>query len=185
MPGLCLGLLALLFGWLWTLPLGAAKSDADPRIVDLSVAIDNLQVLLSFSLAGAFDEQLRRRIESGLPTSLGYQFELTRTRKRWFDKRVILGELQVVAMYNGITREYLINYKYDGNLTESRVVRDPQALEPAMTELYRFPAFQLDSVADRQNLRVRVRAEVGTRTVFFFVPTTAQTPWAEAQLELP
>lgn len=151
----------------------------DARIVDLDVKVDNRQLLFSFRLVGAFSENLQRRIDSGLPTSLLYRFELIRNRRTWFDKRVAASEVQVIAMYNAVTREYLINYKHDGTLTESRVVRDVDGLVASLTEFERFPTFTLEPVEIDQRLRARVRAELGTRTMFFFIPTKVTTDWAD------
>ena len=156
----------------------------EPEIVDLIVENDNRQVRFSFRLVGAFDDSLRRKIDSGVPTSLLYRMQLLRDRKRWFDKTVLSSTLQVIAMYNAITREYLINYKHNGDLIDSRLVRDPQELEAAMTHFEGFAAFDLAPEVSDQRLLGRVRAELGTRTVFFFIPTTLTTDWANRRLRL-
>ena len=178
---------ALLLLTLLLLPSSFAqdsKEPGEPRIVDFEIVNDNLQVKVSFRLVGAFDDVLKRRIESGVPTSLLYRVQLLRDRKRWFDKRVFSSTLQVIAMYNAITREYLINYKHDGDLIDSRLVRDPKELEAAMTEFESFPALTLDPESTDQRLLGRVRAELGTSTIFFFIPTTVTTPWADKPLTL-
>lgn len=155
---------------------------ANARIVDLEVKNDNRRIAFSFRLAGAFDENLRRKIESGVPTGLLYRLQLVRERKGWFDKRVRDSSLQMIAMYNAITREYLLNIKHDGNLIDSRLIQDPRELEEAMTRFESFHAFAVEPEHVDQKLRARVRAELGTNTVFFFIPTTWTTDWADARL---
>ncbi|MCP3962823.1 MAG: DUF4390 domain-containing protein [bacterium] len=154
---------------------------ADARVTDLRLSFDGQRILLSFKLLGAFDENLRKRVDSGLPTSLTFDLELVRSRKSWFDKAVDSGTLQVLAMYNAVTREYLINFKHDGDLIESRVVKDATELERAMTEFTDFMVFSTEGKNPRQRLRVRVRAELRTKTVFFFIPSTVHTDWAETR----
>ncbi len=153
----------------------------DPRITDLRLAFEKQQIQLSFKLLGALDDDLRKRLESGLPTSFIFDFQLVRTRRSWFNKSVDSGSLQVTAMYNAVTREYLINYKHDGSLFDSRVVKDPAELEATMTELVAFPVFSTEGKNPQQRLRVRVRAELRTKTVFFFIPSTVHTDWAETR----
>lgn len=153
----------------------------DPRITDVRIAFDNQQIKLSFKLLGALDDDLRKRLDSGLPTGFMFEFQLVRTRKSWFDKSVDSGTLQVTAMYNAVTREYLINFKHDGNLIDSRVVKDSAELETAMTEFIDLPVFSIEGKNPQQRLRVRVRAELGTKTVFFFIPSTVHTDWAETR----
>ncbi len=157
------------------------EGKADPRITDVRLAVDKQQIQLSFKLLEAFDERLRKRIDSGLPTSFTFDFELVRSRKSWFDKAVDSGTLQVGAMYNAVTREYLINFKHDGTLIESRVVKDADELLASMTELSDFPVFSVEGKNPQQRLRVRVRAELRTKTIFFFIPSTVHTDWAETR----
>ncbi len=153
----------------------------EPRITDVRIVFERSQIRLSFKLLGAFDDNLKKRLDSGLPTSFTFQFELIRKRKSWFDKSVDAGTLQVGAMYNAVTREYLINFKHDGNLIESRVVKDLADLEIAMTSHEGFPVFPTEGLNPEQRMRVRVRAELGTKTVFFFIPSTVHTDWAETR----
>ena len=153
----------------------------EPRITDVRIAFEKPQIRLSFKLLGVFDDDLKQRLDSGLPTSFTFQFELIRKRKSWFDKSVDSGNLQVDAMYNAVTREYLINFKHDGSLIESRVVKDLADLEAAMTMHDGFPVFPTEGLSPHQRMRVRVRAELGTKTVFFFIPSTVHTDWAETR----
>ena len=162
-------------------PERGAGDKADPRITDVRLAFDSQQILLSFKLLDAFDSSLRKRVDSGLPTSFTFDFELVRVRKSWFDKAVDSGTLQVGAMYNAVTREYLINFKHDGDLIESRVVKDADALLTAMTTFSEFPVFAVEGKNPHQRLRVRVRAELRTKTIFFFIPSTVATDWAETR----
>lgn len=160
---------------------GASSRSAEVRITNLRVKLLENQVLLSFKLADVFDEDLERRIESGLLTGFAFQFQLVQDRKSWFDKGVDSGSLRVDAMYNAVTREYLINYRYDGDLIESRVVRASEELRDAMTTFSEFPVFTVEGRARRQRLRVRVRAVLGTKMVLFFIPRTRSTDWVETR----
>ena len=159
----------------------ADKKSAEARITDIRLAFEKQQLLLSFKLLDAFDDSLQMRIDSGLPTSFTFEFELVRTRKRWFDKAVDSSSLQVSAMYNAVSRQYLINYKHDGDLVDSRLVTDADELLAAMTDFTAFPVFSTAGKNAQQRLRVRVRAELRTRTVFFFIPSTVHTDWAETR----
>lgn len=163
---------------------GAQAVSGKAEVVDLEVEPQDHQVLVSFNLRGAFDEAVARRLESGLPTDFTYRFRLLRDRKRWLDQPLRTSSLQVVAMYNAVTREYLINYKQDGNLIESRVVREPSALRDAMTVFEALPTFSLDGLAEAigdRRLLIKVRAELGTRTILSLIPTTITTDWVESR----
>ncbi len=174
-----------LLAWLTLAAFAVAER---PAIDDLKVAIGNQQISITMELENAFDVELRERLASGLPTELTYRFALYRDRKRWFDADLAKSSYQVIAMYNAVSREYLVNYKHDGKLTETRVVRDLLELERAMTMLDRVPVFDLTSLrpkvregAQGSRLLVRARAELGSGRWLFLFPTTRTTEWVRSR----
>lgn len=177
---LLMWVLAVLVAVCPTGELRAAEGNT-ARISDLRLRLDEGRVFLSFKLRHAFDENLRKRIDSGIPTGFDFNFQLVRDRKTWFDKDVDRGRLRVDAMYNAVTREYLINYRQDGDLIESKVVREPDELRVALTEFVDFPVFSIGGRATDQRLRVRLRAELGTQQLFFFIPKKLSTDWVETR----
>lgn len=158
---------------------GAAA--ADPRIRGLDVDLDGHRVLLDFRLENGFDRETAERVASGLATTFEYEFELLRDRKRWFDRPLLSASLQVVAMFDAVSQEYLVNYKLDGKLVESRMVRSLDDLRQAMTRFEDLPVFSLASLPHRWRLLVKVRALLGSRTVFSLVPTRVTTDWQESE----
>lgn len=157
-----------------------ANPAAGARIVDLEAVLEDGQVRLDFRLDGAFDAALREQVASGLPTGITYELELLRDRQ-WFDRGLTEATLRVTAMYNALTEEYLINYELDGKLIESRLLHDPAALEPAMTEFARLPAFTLEPGAEvGRRLLVRARAVLGTHTLLGFIPARDATGWTQS-----
>lgn len=164
-------LLALLF---------ASQARADAGISEIRIDLDGDRVLASFTLRDAFDRRLEERLESGLPTSVLYRLELARDRKRWWDQKLKGNTLEVVAMYDAVTRAYTVHHKLDGELIESRTVRERKALEEAMTTVDRLPVFSLAGLPREGRLLVKVQAEMGSRTVLSFIPVTINTAWKES-----
>ena len=167
--------LALLL--LRALPLfGAELRDLQPTVVDGHVEV-------SFQLAEVFDDGLMARIESGLPTAFVYQVELLRDRKRWWDDQVAEATLEVVAMYNAVAQEYLVNFKRDGKLVESRLARSRPELESAMTRFERVPLFTAADLRGGAGSRflLKARAELGTKTWLSFIPLHVETDWTQSR----
>lgn len=163
--------------WALALTLIASTLAADPHLSEVRVTLANRHVEVSFDLREAFSTAMLERIQTGLPTGFRYQFRLDRDRKRWFDASLDTCTLQVVAMYNAVTTEYLVNYKLDGELIESRVVREQSELEFALTRLERIPIFLLDGIQSPDRILVRARADLGSKTGFLFLPTRVTTGW--------
>jgi len=161
-------------------PAAPARAD-DPQIHGLQVRLDGRRVMVDFVLTDAFDDDLVERVSSGLPTSIVYELELLRDRKRWFDRPLESSTVQVVAMFDALAREYLVNYKLDGKLVESRMARDLDELRAAMTEFDEIPAFTLEPLSRRSRLLVKVRALLGSKTLFSFIPTRVNTEWRESR----
>lgn len=165
---------ALLLAWL-ALPAHAAK------ISDLETRLDDHQVQVSFRLLDSFAPKLVERIQSGLPTTLSYEVVLARDRKRWFDRDLQSTSLTVSGMYDAVRREYLVNFKQDGRLLESRVVQTLVELERAMTVFSELPLFELTQLPDNRRLLVRARAELGWEHWLGFIPSRLTTSWVESK----
>lgn len=153
---------------------------ADARIADLRAVLDGEQVLASFTLTGGIDGRLARRIDSGLPTSILYEVELHKDRKRWYDNRLDRSTLEVMAVHDAVARTYNVHFRLDGELIESRTVRDRADLVAAMTRVERAPVFTLGSGTPRGRLLIKVRAELGSRTVLSFIPVAIHTDWKDS-----
>lgn len=172
-------------GWkqatlLWIALVAAAEDK--PHLGSLNVAASSEEIGVSVQLRNGFDEELLERLDSGLPTELTYRFSLYKDRKRWFDGELAKTTYQVIAMYNAVSREYLVNYKHDGRLTETRVVRGLQELERAMSVLDQVPIFSLATLrpkvqrtVQRSRLLVKGRVELGSGTWLFVFPRTKET----------
>lgn len=159
---------------------GSAAPAAEPAVRDLSIALDGVQVLASFRLADGMSAELRERIESGLPTGFVFELELLRDRQRWWDESLGSTRIEVVAMFNAVTREYLVNTKLEGKLIDSRTLREADELERVMTRFAALPVFVLRGASRRERYLVRVRAELGTGNLLGFVPVMRSTDWVES-----
>jgi len=158
----------------------ASGARADARISSLDVAVDGNRVLASFTLSRAFDRRLSRRIDSGLPTSIFYEVELHKDRKHWLDDHLDSSTLEIAVMHDAVARTYTVHFRLNDALIESRTVRDREALEAAMTRIERLPVFTLGPEA-RGRLLVKVRAELGSRTLLSLIPVAIHTDWKESR----
>ncbi len=164
--------------WALTAFLFFGSSADKPYLTEPELVLDGQRVLVSFNLVGAFTDELFEQIQTGLATGFTYQFNLLRDHLRWADNRIDTSELQVVAMYNAVTREYLINFKQDGKLIDSRIARNRDELERAMTRIEEIAAFTLgsDLNLDKRYL-IKARAKLGSRTIMLLIPTRIETDW--------
>jgi hypothetical protein len=161
--------------------LGLFAASDDAAVTRPRVEVEGNRALVSFALEGAVDERFLERVHSGLPTGFLYRLELLKDRKRWYDRPLAETTLQVVAMYDAVSREYLVNRKLGGKLVDSRIVGDLPSLERELTRVDALPAFHLDGLPRSWRLLVRVRAEMGSRTILSIIPAKVQTDWSESR----
>ena len=171
------------FGIFALLLVATAARGEEARIRNLEAVEKSDRISVSFDLSGAFDTpEVRRAIESGLPTVLAYDLYLVRKRSNWFDDTLSRARLEVVATYNSVTREYLLNYRRDRRLVRSEIFTSLEALK---TRMSRVEEQDLFSTGGRKpgKLRVRVRAELLRRYVWYIVPWDVATPWETVGVE--
>jgi hypothetical protein len=178
-------LLSLVLTSFLLLASGNAAEPPDPVIDHLNAAGANGEVSVRFSLAHAFDrEQTIQSLQSGVPTSLTYVVEVFRKRPLWFDEGIGRARIEVIATFNSVTREYLLNYRRDRKLVRSETFSDLAALQQAMTHIDEPKLF---AIGKRQpyKLVVRVKADLMRGWVLYFIPWEVSTRWKEARVETP
>lgn len=161
----------------WLGLLFAAGSPGKPSLEQPRLTVDGRRLAVSFALTNGFSDELLERIRTGLPSGYVFDIRLLRDRKRWFDLQIDATRLEVVASYDAVSREYLVNTKQDGRLIESRVVRTEQELERALTRFEKVPLFTLEGDGGPRRLLVRMRAEIDSTNFLFFIPRRVATPW--------
>ena len=77
--------------------------------------------------------------------------------------------------------EYRVNFKLDDKLIDSRIFQDLSGVERAMTRILDLPAFDLSAEDRAEPLTLRVRADLGSRTILSLVPTRITSDWAESR----
>lgn len=157
------------------------SSSGQARLSELEIAFEDGRISVSFELDGALDEELIERIEAGLPSGFTYHFQLVRPNRYWFDNKLKSSELEVVALYNAVTHEYTINYRFDDKLISSRVVTERGQLEEAMTRFESLSLFSLEDLPQRRLVHLRARAELGSRNLLLLIPTTVHTDWVASE----
>lgn len=162
---------------------GSLPAVAEPRIRDLAATEQSGRVSIRFRLGEAFSKpEIVKAIESGLPTLLAYEIQLIRKRPNWFDDTVATSRIEVVATYNSVTREYLLNYRRDRRLVSSENLSSFDELQKRMTTIREASLFPIEG-RKPSKLRVRVRADLSRRYVWYLIPWDVSTEWEETRVE--
>jgi len=178
-------LLSIVFTSILFWAAAASPTGPDPLIEHLNAACANSEVDVRFSLAHAFDrEQTIQSLQSGVPTSLTYIVEVFRKRPLWFDEGIGRARIEVIATFNSVTREYLLNYRRDRKLVRSETFSDLAALQHAMTHIDEPKLFDIGK-RHPYKLAVRVKADLMRGWLLYVIPWEVSTRWKEARVEAP
>jgi len=162
--------------------LASGTFAADPHIDNLTAVGASGKVSAHFNLLNAFDRaEIVQGLQSGVPTNFTYIIEIYRSRPNWFDEGIGRSRIEIIATFNSVTREYLMNYRRDRKLVRSETFTDVQALEKRMTTIDEPDLFD---VGNRRpyKLRLRAKADLLRGWALYFIPWTFSTRWRDVRV---
>lgn len=163
--------------------LAQAALAADPQIEHLTAIASNSHISVHFSLAHAFDrEEILQGLQSGVPTGFTYVVEISRDRPSWFDEGISRSRIEVIATFNSVTREYLLNYRRDRRLVRSETISDVVQLQQRMTTIDEPDLFDIGN-RPPYKLRVRAKADLTRGWLLYFIPWEISTRWRSVRVQ--
>jgi hypothetical protein len=162
--------------------LAASGFADDPKIDSLVATAANGKVSARFTLLNAFDHpQIVQGLQSGVPTGFSYTVEIYRAHPNWFDEGIDRSRIDVIATYNSVTREYLMNYRRDRKLVRSETFSDLAALQKRMTTIEEPDLFE---VGNRRpyKLRLRAKADLMRGWLLYVIPWNVSTRWRDVRV---
>jgi len=176
------GAALLACGLLTAVPAAAAESEPPgPRIPDLRVEARGREVFLGFTLAGALNPELARKIEAGLETAIRYDIRLYRRYPYWFDDFVEGRKYRVAATYDAVTREYAVEETLDGRPLRRTTTRDFADVVRLLVSRENLLAFHVRPGRPTRNLYVQMRATFDSGYLFTIIPVDSRTPWKKSK----
>ncbi|TDI22635.1 MAG: DUF4390 domain-containing protein [Acidobacteria bacterium] len=129
-------------------------------------------VLVSLELPGAYSEEIRDAVASGLETTFSFEIELRQPVAFWLDRTVDRVSVSASVRYDGLTGRYRVRRIVDGRVEPVWVVEEEAAVRQLLTTFERLPLFSTRDLETNGEYRVRVRMDRRPRTGWF------RWPWA-------
>jgi hypothetical protein len=127
-------------------------------------------VLISFSLADGFTDDVRAAIQSGLRTTFTYTVDLRTQVPAWIDRTVASAVVSTSVQYDNLTRRHTVVRTIDGRVEEAQVTDSDGEVRRLVTTIDRLPLFRTIRLEPNREYYVRVRAEVRPRNAAFLWP---------------
>lgn len=179
---------ALGAGLLAAILLGAPAADAEVRISNLAVFLNDYDVTVTVVLFGAVPSGLHESLHTGIAAHVRYYVELWQHTRMGVDRRLQARMVERQLTYNVLTKEYKVA-SLKGEQREPMLTKDLREAQRVISELR---VGQLAPVAalDKQELYyVRVRSDVslgGVNSWFARMTGEAEeTPWVQSSLLTP
>lgn len=168
--------------------LGAPAAQAEVRISNLAVFLNDYDVTVTVVLFGAVPGTLHESLHTGIAAHVRYYVELWQHTRMGVDRRLQARMVERQLTYNVLTKEYKVA-PLKGEQREPLLTKDLREAQRVISELR---VGQLAPVAalDKQELYyVRVRSDVslgGVNSWFARMTGEAEeTPWVQSSLLTP
>ncbi len=156
------------------LVIGGASSALAQGDVDVTTLARDGYVLVSLELPGAYTEETRDAVESGLEAAFTFDIELRQAVAFWPDRTVDRALVRASVQYDGLTGQYRVARVVDGEVEEVHVVEEEAVVRELVTSLERLPLFSTRMLETNGDYHVRVRVHARPRTAWF------RWPWDRA-----
>ncbi|MEK7870984.1 MAG: DUF4390 domain-containing protein [Nitrospirota bacterium] len=189
-----LGLLVFFFMlcFLSSLILVPFSANADENISDLSVTIQNKDIMVSAKLIGAFSNTIEEDIKNGIPKDLFYYILLKRRQNNWIDEELLQVTIKYTIKYDILKKQYIVTSR-EGTRSSRRVIENYQEMADLITRVNNVKLTETDILNSNESYYVSVKAEMKATAIplhldyfFFFIPfLELDTPWADSSIIYP
>ena len=128
---------------------------ADVRITPV-VAED--RVYANFAVSGAFSEDVRTAVKSGVPVTLTYVAEVRRASSLWFDHTVAATTVASSVKFDTLTGAYQVSKLRDTKVHWAQQTQKEEEMRLWVTEFERVPLTEASRLNATSEYYVRVRA---------------------------
>jgi hypothetical protein len=140
------------------LVLMAARADADLRISDLDVFLNDHELTVNVAVLGAIGPAFQEGIQSGIPTHVRYTIELWQYNRYWRDSRLLTRVVERQLAYNPVTKDYKVT-TLKGETRAPHVTRDLRDAQRVLSEVRGLKLGPAATVDPAEIIYVRVLAE--------------------------
>jgi Domain of unknown function (DUF4390) len=127
------------------------------RIVPI---LHDKEVLVSFTVADGYSDDVRDAISSGLRTTFSYDVELRMVARMWIDRTIATAVVGTSDQYDNLTRRHSLVRTVDGRVVATVTTEDETVVRQWLTTLDRFALCDTTKLDPNRDYYVRVSAQV-------------------------
>lgn len=139
----------------------------DAILTNITVSNTRDDLLLYLNLEGAFREEMKKAILSGVPSTFSFFAKLNRTRNFWFDRAIADIEVTHTIIYDNLKKEFTVKRSWKEDNPE--VTKSFKEAQKWMTEINSLKLIPLKRLEKGEQYQLRVKAEVSKKTLPFYL----------------
>ena len=149
------------------LAINASAFAEDARLTNITVSNTRVDLLLYLNVEGAFREEMKKAIVSGVPATFSFYINLYRVRNLWLDREIADIKLTHTIKFDNLKKEYTIKRSWKEE--DPIVTQSFQEAQRLMTEIDSLKVYPLKGLNKGHQYQIRAMAEVSKMTLPFYL----------------
>ena len=147
----------------------------EARLTRITVSNTRDDLLLYFTLRGAFTEKLQEAVLSGVPATFSFYITLDRVRSLWFNKEIADIELTHTIKYDNLKKEFTVKRSWKEG--DPFVTRSFEKAQRYMTEIDSLAVYPLSGLEKGRQYQIKAMAEVSKLTLPLYLHYVLFSLW--------
>ena len=139
----------------------------DASLADIIVTNTRDDLLVYMNVEGAFTEEMKTAVLSGVPTTFSFFLDLYQERDLWFDRKIADIKITHTLKYNNLKKEFIV--KRSGENTDPIVTQSFEEAQKLMTEIDSLKVVPLSALEKGSHYQIRAKAELSKLTLPFYL----------------
>nr|CBX29739.1 hypothetical protein N47_F14340 [uncultured Desulfobacterium sp.] len=137
------------------------------KLTNIAITRHNNQLLFKMNLDGAFTDDMKTAITSGIETSFTFYIKLYKINDLWFNDKLSEILLTNTIKYDNLKNVYIVSRSWkNGEPVTTESFKNAQEL---MTRIDELKLVQLDKLEKNSHYRIETKAEVSKFTLPFYL----------------
>jgi len=145
--------------------LSSAAMAEEVGITDFAVTNNRDDLLVFFTVNGAFTKEMVEAIQNGIPTTFSFFIRLEEDQALWFKKRIAAKNFTHTIKYNNLKNEYVVKRSWDAN--KAITTDSLEKAKSLMAEIKSFRLTGLEPLEKGHRYQVQAKAELDKVTLPF------------------
>lgn len=154
----------ILFGILFFVQNLAFAQDA--RLTNIIVTNTSDDLLMYLNVEGAFIDEIKKAILSGVPTTFSFFITLYKVRNLWFDNNLADLKISHTIKYNNLKKEFTVTRSESSKPVVTQSFGEAQKL---MSEIDRLKIVPLIMLEKGSHYQIRANAELNKVTLPYYL----------------